>query len=80
MTPEEINLRPGFGNEEVIRHIMRLPQEERMGRAIFWMDVYLNNMWNAFRDAKPNLSDYQLTLLMYECIEKYSEKYGWLSV
>ncbi len=78
MTLEENKERLPPVDEALIRYISRLSSAERIQRGLDLQEIWLGNLRAALRKAHPDLSDYELTLLMFEVSDKYSEKYGYL--
>ena len=58
-------------DELQIRLLLRLPPARRMQTLLELQEFWLNAIRARLRRLHPDLSDYQLTLLMFERLEQY---------
>lgn len=70
MTPEEIKARLGPADELQIRLLMRLPPARRLQTLMEMQAVWLDSVRARLRRAHPELSDYELTVLMFERLKQ----------
>ncbi|MFN3761858.1 MAG: hypothetical protein ACK4WK_01495 [Anaerolineae bacterium] len=59
----------GPADEEQIRLLMRLPPEQRLRTLMELQALWLDTVRDRLRRAYPHLSDYELTLLMFERLQ-----------
>ncbi|MBI5652029.1 MAG: hypothetical protein HZC40_16555 [Chloroflexi bacterium] len=70
MTPEEIQTRLGAADELQIRLLSRLSPARRLQTMLELQAVWLDNIRARLRRAHPELSDAELTTLMFERLKQ----------
>ena len=71
MTAAQTQARLDPQDELQIRLLLRLPPARRMQTLLELQEFWLNAIRARLRRLHPDLSDYQLTLLMFERLEQY---------
>ena len=57
-------------DEQQIRLLLRLPTARRLQTMLEMQQVWLDGVRSQLRRAHPELSDYELTLLMFERLKR----------
>ncbi len=70
MTPEEIKARLGPADELQIRLLLRLPPARRLQTMLEMQEIWLDTVRARLRRAHPELSDLELTRLMFERLKQ----------
>jgi len=69
MLSEETGRHLEPADERQIRLLMRLPPERRLQTLLAMQTLWLDNVRARLRRAYPQLSNYELTLLMFERLQ-----------
>ncbi len=70
MASNEIHRRLGPADELQIRLLLRLPTVRRLQTMLEMQQVWLDGVRARLRRAHPELSDYDLTLLVFERLKR----------
>ncbi len=70
MASNEIHRRLGPADELQIRLLLRLPTARRLQTMLEMQQVWLDGVRTRLRHAHPELSDYDLTLLVFERLKR----------
>lgn len=70
MTPEEVQMRLGPADELQIRLLMRLSPARRLQTLMEMQALWLDSVRARLRRAHPELSDYELTALMFKRLKQ----------
>ena len=70
MTSNDIQRHLGPADELQIRALLRLPTARRLQTMLEMQQVWLDSVRARLRRVHPELSDYDLTLLMFERLKR----------
>lgn len=70
MASNEVHRRLGPADELQIRLLLRLPTARRLQTMLEMQQVWLDSVRARLRRAHPELSDYDLTLLVFERLKR----------
>lgn len=70
MASGQVQRRLGPADELQIRLLLRLPTARRLQTMLEMQQVWLDGVRARLRRAHPELSDYELTLLMFERLKR----------
>jgi hypothetical protein len=70
MTSNEVQRRLGEADELQIRLLLRVPTVRRLQTMLEMQQVWLDGVRARLRRAHPELSDYELTMLMFERLKR----------